>query len=619
MRVGNHRFGLGKVRRGARRRWRQWKEWAEMAARLAPFVRKRRRKLALAMACGAGYTAVGLAQPWALKLILDTVILGHPLPGFLVPVLRPAAGSRLLLLDALVVAIVGLALAKGLFYYYQRLLAARVGQRAVADLRMELYGHLQHLCSRFHDRRRTGDLLNRLTGDIRFLRDIFISLPISMTGELFLLVGMLAVMLAMDWSLTLLALLSVPAIAVILRTYQGPMRKAIRRQRDREGDIATTAAEALGAIRVIQSFCRQGLEIERFAVSNKRSLRTGLKATRLEAKLRWYAEVTVAVVTALVIGVAARRVLSGDLLPGDLIVFVSYLRNFNRPLRRVSRMAERSARGVAAGERVLEMLAVEPTIRDDPDAEEAPAFRGEIIFEGVSFEHRGGQRVLDGVDLRIRPGEKVAIVGPTGTGKSTLVSLLARFYDPTEGRVLIDGCDVRTVTLESLRRQVAIVFQEPVLFAASIAENVGYGKPEATEEEVRAAAERAGVHDVLLGLSEGYETVVGERGCTVSGGQRQCVAIARAMIKDAPIVILDEPTTGLDSESAVVVLRALDRLMEGRTVLMISHQLGSIRAADRILVLQGGKIVEEGTHETLAQGSGLYGSLSRLQVEALVS
>lgn len=590
-----------------------------MAARLAPFVRKRRRKLALAMACGAGYTAVGLAQPWALKLILDTVILGHPLPGFLVPVLRPAAGSRLLLLDALVVAIVGLALAKGLFYYYQRLLAARVGQRAVADLRMELYGHLQHLCSRFHDRRRTGDLLNRLTGDIRFLRDIFISLPISMTGELFLLVGMLAVMLAMDWSLTLLALLSVPAIAVILRTYQGPMRKAIRRQRDREGDIATTAAEALGAIRVIQSFCRQGLEIERFAVSNKRSLRTGLKATRLEAKLRWYAEVTVAVVTALVIGVAARRVLSGDLLPGDLIVFVSYLRNFNRPLRRVSRMAERSARGVAAGERVLEMLAVEPTIRDDPDAEEAPAFRGEIIFEGVSFEHRGGQRVLDGVDLRIRPGEKVAIVGPTGTGKSTLVSLLARFYDPTEGRVLIDGCDVRTVTLESLRRQVAIVFQEPVLFAASIAENVGYGKPEATEEEVRAAAERAGVHDVLLGLSEGYETVVGERGCTVSGGQRQCVAIARAMIKDAPIVILDEPTTGLDSESAVVVLRALDRLMEGRTVLMISHQLGSIRAADRILVLQGGKIVEEGTHETLAQGSGLYGSLSRLQVEALVS
>lgn len=619
MRVGNHRFGLGKVRRGARRRWRQWKEWAEMAARLAPFVRKRRRKLALAMACGAGYTAVGLAQPWALKLILDTVILGHPLPGFLVPVLRPAAGSRLLLLDALVVAIVGLALAKGLFYYYQRLLAARVGQRAVADLRMELYGHLQHLCSRFHDRRRTGDLLNRLTGDIRFLRDIFISLPISMTGELFLLVGMLAVMLAMDWSLTLLALLSVPAIAVILRTYQGPMRKAIRRQRDREGDIATTAAEALGAIRVIQSFCRQGLEIERFAVSNKRSLRTGLKATRLEAKLRWYAEVTVAVVTALVIGVAARRVLSGDLLPGDLIVFVSYLRNFNRPLRRVSRMAERSARGVAAGERVLEMLAVEPTIRDDPDAEEAPAFRGEIIFEGVSFEHRGGQRVLDGVDLRIRPGEKVAIVGPTGTGKSTLVSLLARFYDPTEGRVLIDGRDVRTVTLESLRRQVAIVFQEPVLFAASIAENVGYGKPEATEEEVRAAAERAGVHDVLLGLSEGYETVVGERGCTVSGGQRQCVAIARAMIKDAPIVILDEPTTGLDSESAVVVLRALDRLMEGRTVLMISHQLGSIRAADRILVLQGGKIVEEGTHETLAQGSGLYGSLSRLQVEALVS
>ncbi len=619
MQIGNRRFGLGKLRRGAHRRWRQWKQWTEMAARLAPFVRRRRRTLALAMACGAGYTLVGLSQPWALKLILDSVILGHPLPGFLVPVLGPAAGSRLQLLNALVLAIVFLALAKGLFYYYQRLLAARVGQRAVADLRMELYDHLQHLCSRFHDRRRTGDLINRLTGDIRFLRDIFISLPISLSGELLLLVGMLAVMLAMDWSLTLLALLSVPAIAVLLRTYQGPMRKAIRRQRDREGDIATTAAEALGAIRVIQSFCREEFESDRFAVSNKRSLRTGLKATRLEAKLRWYAEVTVAVVTALVIGVAARRVLTGALLPGDLIVFVTYLRNFNRPLRRVSRMAERSARGVAAGERVLEMLTLEPTVRDAPDAVEAPALRGEIVLEEVSFEHRGGQRVLDGVDLRIRPGEKIAIVGPTGTGKSTLVSLLPRFYDPAEGRVLIDGHDVRGLTLESLRRQVAIVFQEPILFAGSIAENVAYGKPEASEEEVVAAAERAGVHDVLLGLSEGYETVVGERGGTVSGGQRQCVAIARAMIKDAPIVILDEPTTGLDSESAAIVLRALDRLMEGRTVLMISHQLGSIRAADRILVLHGGRIVEEGTHETLARASGLYGNLSRLQVEALAS
>lgn len=605
-------ISLRGVRRGLRRRWSQWKAWAGMAVRLAPYVRRHKRRLGLALAFGLGYTAVGVLEPWPLKLILDNVLLDRPLPDFLAPLLG-GAGSTITLLNLLIAAIVLFAIVRGLFYYYQKLLASRVGQQATADLRLDLYSHLQALSFTFHDRRRTGDLLARLTSDVRYLRDIFISLPLSMTGELFVVFGMVVVMFLMDWSLTLLALLALPGIAVVLRIYQKPMKAAIRRQRDREGDIATIASEVLGAIKVVQGFRREQHEIDRFTVENKRSLRTGLKATRLEAKLRWYAEVAVAVVTAIVIGVAARRVLAGALSPGDLIVFVAYLRTFTRPLRRVSSMAERAARGAAAGDRVLEMLAVEPEVRDRPDAVPAPRLRGAIALERVSFVHRGRRVALRDVSLRIAAGERVAIVGPTGSGKSTLVSLIPRFYDPTEGAVAIDGLDVRGFTLTTLRDRIALVFQEPVLFATTIAENIAYGKPDATRDEIERAGRQAGIHEIVAALPDGYDAVLGERGGTLSGGERQCVAIARAIIKDAPIVILDEPATGLDGRSAALVLGALRGLMDGRTVVVISHHLHQIRDVDRVLVLEGGRIVDEGAPADLASRQGLYQTFQRLQ------
>lgn len=601
------------VRRSGRKRWKQWSAWAHMALRLSPYLRKGRGRLALALVCGIGYTLVGLAEPWTMKLILDNVLLDRPLPSVLAPILGGWAGHGLWLLNLLVVAIVLLAVARGLLYYYQKLLAARVGQQATADMRLELYSHLQRLPFTFHDRRRTGDLLARLTSDIRFLRDIFISLPLSMTSELFLILGMIAVMFLMDWSLTLLALMILPGIAWILRMYQRPMKQAIRQQRDREGQIATIASEVLGAIKVVQGFRRERYETDRFTVENKRSLRTGLKAARLEAKLRWYAEVAVAVVTAVVIGVAARRVLAGALSPGDLIVFVSYLRTFSRPLRRVSSMAERAARGAAAGDRVLEMLAIEPTVRDLPGAVRAPTFRGAIGFDGVSFHHRKGAPVLRDVDLEIEPAERVAIVGPTGAGKTTLVSLIPRFYDPTRGRVCIDGGDVRGFTLASLRDRIALVFQEPVLFATTVAENIAYGKRDATREEIVRAAQRAGIGPIMAALPEGYDTLLGERGGTLSGGERQCVAIARALIKDAPIVLLDEPTAGLDSVSAALVIEALRGLMEGRTVISISHQIATVRDVDRVVVLEDGRVVDEGTPAALRARDGLYQTFGKLQ------
>ena len=517
-----------RLRRAVRKRLGQWTAWSGTLARLAPFFRRHRSRFGLAVLCGAGYTALGLAEPWTLKLLLDNVILEHPLPRFLEPVLGWAAAGRLRLLNLLIGLVVAIAVVRGVLYYFQQLLAARVGQSVVTDIRLALFRHLQRLSFAFHDRRRTGDVLTRLTSDIRFLRDVFVALPLGITGELLLVGGMVVVMALMDWRLTLLALAIVPALGVMLRLYHRPMRAAVRRQREREGQLATMASEVLGAIRVVQGYRREEHEIARFSAENTRSLRTGLKAARLEARLRWYAEITVAVVTAAVLAVAARWVITGVLSPGDLIVFVAYLRTFSRPLRRVSSMAERAARGAAAGERVLEILSESPGVADQPGATTAPRFRGEIRFEGVTVSHRR-RAVLRDLNLVIEPGERVGLVGPTGSGKSTLAGLVPRFYDPLAGRVLIDGRDVRGYTVESLRDRVSMVFQEPVLFAATIAENIAYGNPNASRDDIVRAASSAGIHPVIAALPHDYDTILGERGGTLSGGERQCVAIARAV------------------------------------------------------------------------------------------
>jgi ABC-type multidrug transport system fused ATPase/permease subunit len=583
-----------------------------MARRLSPYVSRRRGRLGAALLFSIGYTVMGLVEPWTMKLILDNVLLQRPLPGPLEAVL--GENNRLTLLNLLIVAIILIAGLRGLFYYYQKLLMARAGQQAVADMRLDLYRHLQLLSFRFHDRRRTGDLLTRLTSDIRFLRDIFISLPLTLMGEILLVCGMVTVMFFMDWSLTLLALSAIPALALMLRLYQRPMRNAIRRQREREGEIASIASEVLGAIKIVQGFRREEYEVDRFTVQNKRSLRTGLKASRLEAKFRWYSEITVAVVVAVVIGVAVRRVLAGALSPGDLLVFVSYLRAFTRPLRRVSRMAERAARGTVAGERVLRMLEIEPTVRDRKDAVAVKGMRGEVAFENVSVTQPGGAAALTGIDLKVASGERIGLVGPTGSGKTTLVSLIPRFYDPTQGTVRVDGRDVSTLTLASLRDHIALVFQEPILFSTTITENVRYGNPDATDEDIVRTAQEAGLHDIVSRLPDGYDTVLGERGGTLSGGERQCVAVARALIKDAPIVILDEPSAGLDSRSSTLVMKAMERLMKGRTVFLISHQLENMRGMDRVVVLDRGRIVDVGRHDELLVRSSLYRGFHRLQV-----
>lgn len=587
------------ARDGHTSRWRarltRWRAFGAVLRRFAPYARARGRGLATAAGLAVVYMVVRLVEPWPLKLIFDHLLLAAPLPGWLQPLAALAGTDRTPLLGLCVTAILLVAVVSGLAYYRYNVLTAQLGNEVVSELRYDLYQHIQRLSFSFHDRRRTGDLLVRLTSDIRILRDAFVSLPMQAVEEGLVMVGMAVVMLAVDWQLAIPALLLPPAIVPLVRRYRRPMREAIRQQRRREGDLASVAADALGAIKVVQGFRLERQELARFGGANSRSLRQGVRAARLEAKLKWASEVAVGLVTALVVGLAVRRIHSGAFTPGELIVFVSYLRSFARPLRRISRTTEQITRTTTAGERILDILSTEPDVMDRLGAVAAPTFRGVIHFDHVSFAYPSGAVVLAAVDLRIAAGERVAIVGATGAGKSTLVSLVPRFYDPTAGCVRIDGHDIRTLTLASLRDQVSLVFQDPVLFPTSIAANIAMGRPGATMDDVVTAARSAGIDEVIRRLPAGYDTVLGERGGTLSGGQRQCVTIARALIRNTPIVILDEPTTGLDARACALVVEALHRLVDGRTVLLISHDLPKLGRLDRIVVLDRGRIVKGGT------------------------
>lgn len=570
----------------------KWRSFISMASHFTSHVKKQKRRLFLSLLAGIVYITFGMLEPWPLKMIFDNVFYTKPYPAF-VSSLESIRENKLLVLNILVASIIILAVVKGIFYYFQQILTSRAGQQIISGVRVDLYSHIQKLSFSFHDRRRTGDILARLTTDIKILRDVLVSLPLTCSSELLLMAGMLIVMLCMDWTLALLALIIVPILIVLTKKYRMPMKKAIIKQREREGDLTTLASEVLGAIKVVQGFHQESNEVEKFCSNNKNSLKSGLKATRLEAKLKWASELSVALVSAIVVGVAGRKVLSGILSPGDLLVFVYYLRNFNRPLRRISKITEQMARGTASGERVLKLMRIKPDIVDLPKAYTAPPFKGEIQYNNVCFKYSFGKVVLNNINLNIKPGEKVALIGKTGSGKSTLISLLPRFYEPSSGTITIDNNNIQNLKMKSLREQISLVFQEPVLFATTIAENIAYGKPNASFSEVEEAAKKAKIHDIIQSLQEGYDTIIGERGSTLSGGQRQCVSIARAIIKNAPIIILDEPTSGLDKESARLVMSAINELMEGKTVLIISHQAQTIQDVDTTYVIEDGNIVEE--------------------------
>jgi len=561
-------------------------------AHLAPHLGPHRRTLQAAAACMLGVSVMELLRPWPLKLIFDAILIPQQSTIEWLARYPALAGDTNLLLGIVAVSILLIAILYGLFGFGQSYLTASVGQKVVAAIRHQLYSHIQRLSHSFHDDSATGDLLARLTGDIRMMRELLVTAVIYISDRSLTLIGLLGIMLWMDWQLTLVAVGILPVLVFLVGRFSREIKGATRKQRRRESQITQAMNEKLSAINVVQAFAREAYEEEQFAQHNDLSMKAGLKATRLEAQMNRVVQIILAIGTAAVVWFGVLRVQAGVLTPGDLLVFTAYLTGMYKPVRKLSSLTGRVAKATACGERIVAILETEAEIRDAPDAVPAPRFSGEIVFEGVNFAYPGGPPVLRDASFSIEPGQTIALIGASGTGKSTLASLLLRFYDPVSGRIRIDGQDIRRYTLESLRSQIAVVLQESLLFNTSIRDNIAYGKLDAGMDEIVAAARSAHAHEFIEKLPNGYDTVVSERGASLSGGQRQRVAIARAIIRQAPIVIMDEPTASLDLVSKAEVESALAELTTHTTCITITHDIRQASRADRALRIDQGSIYE---------------------------
>lgn len=569
------------------------------------------RDIALATACIVGVSAMALLAPWPLKLAVDHVMLGRPWPAALAPLagsLPGGAGA----LAALAAALLGIALLGGVFAFYQRFITTRLGYRIVYRLRSELFDHLQRLSLSFHNRAHTGELLNKVTGDTSLLKDVYTESLLQLSTHGLTLIGVFVVMLLLDWQLALVVATTFPLLFWALVAVLRRVRLAARRQRRHEGYAASRLGELLASVSLVQAFGREDYERERFEQESAESMEQSIRTARMEAAATRLVEVVSALGSALVLLLGGMQVLRGTMTPGDLLVFSSYVGTIYRPVRGMARLSTRLSRAGASAERIREIFAIEPDIRDAPDAIEASALRGEIRFDNVTFGYTPGKPVLRGVSFTVPAGRRVALVGASGAGKSTIASLVLRLYDPQQGAVLIDGTDVRRFRRESLRREIGVVLQEAMLFGASIRENIAYGKPDAGDGEIERAAREAHAHEFIVGLPDGYDEVLGEGGGTLSGGQRQRICLARALIKRPAILIMDEPTAAVDADSDALIRDALHRLQQGKTTLLIAHHLDSVKDADWILVLKDGRIVEEGTHAELVRRGGYYCELFRL-------
>ena len=579
-------------------------------------LRPHRKALIAGLTAVIGEGIADLLQPWPLKVVFDNVlrmkaIAGH---GWLNNLIASTTGGdrletlKLAALGALVIAAVG-----AVCTYFEKYLTTSVGQWVMHDLRRTLYSHIQRLSLSYHDHKQTGDLISRVTSDIDAIQSFIASGLLGAMVSTLTLVGMVIVMFYMNWRFTLVALSVAPVLFAVVYTYTRRIKKAAREVRKKQGEIVSTIQEVLTSIRVVKAFAREEFEQHRLEEESLESVEIALRARGLKAKLLPLVEIIVAAGTALVLWFGARMVLDGAMQAGSLIVFIFYLGKMYKPMQDLSKMTDSYTKAAVGYERIREVLQTKYEVLDLPGARPAPRLRGTIEFDNVEFSYEPGVPVLRGVRLRIDAGQTVALVGPTGAGKTTIISLIPRFYDPDSGAIRIDGRDVRRFTQRSLRQQISFVLQETILFHGPIWYNIAYGKPDASRAEILRAAELANAGEFIDRMPQGYDTLVGERGATLSGGQRQRIAIARAVVRDTPILILDEPATGLDASSEQLVFEALDRLMEGKTSIVIAHRLSTIRRAANILVVKDGAIVERGRHEELLRAGELYAQLYELQ------
>ena len=565
--------------------------------RLLAYIKPYLGRLGLAVICIIIASGANLYLPWIIKDMIDKVL----------------AEKDMAMLNVISVSIVVVFAIRGFFYFWQSYLVSYIGQRVVVDVREVMFRKFQRMPMAYFDKHQTGETMSYVTNDVSAIQSALVDNLIEFFTEAAILVGSIVLMLYIDWKLTLLTLITVPMVGYAMKIFGKKIKRAGALIQERMADITALLQESISSIRVVKSFVREDYEMQRFKAENLLNFQAVMKNVQLTSMLTPTVEFLAAVAVTFIVWFGGYEVVQGIMSAGSLVAFLTYAVNLANPVKRLSRIYGRMQQAMAAIDRIFSVLDLEETVNDKPNAITLPKVSGKVTVENITFSYDDKHNALENVSFEVSPGQMIAFVGPSGAGKSTIANLIPRFYDVQQGAIKIDGYDIRDVTLNSLREQIGIVPQETLLFSTTVMENIRYGRLDATDDEVIAAAKAANADTFIRELPEGYKTQIGERGLNLSGGQRQRMAIARAMLKNPQILILDEATSALDTESEKIVQAALDELMVGRTSFVIAHRLSTIFAADQIFVIDKGQICEHGTHAELLKLGGVYSNLYNIQ------
>jgi ABC-type multidrug transport system fused ATPase/permease subunit len=588
-----------------------------MISLMRELIRPYRGTIAIILLAMLVETAMSLAAPWPLKIIIDNVVGSHKLPPAVREIVKPLLthGDKLQVAALAAAIFVLIALLGALASYIDNYYTASVGQWVAHDLRLRTYHHLQRLSLGYYDTHQSGALLSTITTDIQTIQGFASSSTLNILIDLLTIILMLGLMFWLNWDFTLIAVALTPVLLFFVFRFKKAVKKATHQVRNEQAEMVAVVQQGLESVQVIKAFGRQDLEQEALRRVSQSTVDAALSARRIKSLLSPIVTIAVALCTAMVLWRGAALVLAGTMTVGALTVYLAYLTKFFKPVKDLATTTNAIAQAAVGVDRVRAILETDTILPERPDAAEPQSLKGNVVFEHVAFGYNGDTPVLKDVSFCIDPGQLVGIVGPTGSGKSTVVSLIPRFYDPSQGTVKIDGRDVRDYKINALREHIGYVLQDTVLFHGTILDNIAFGRPEATREEIVEAAKLANADEFIARMAKGYDTMVGERGSTLSGGQRQRIGIARVMVRNSPILLMDEPTAALDSESEKLVIEAMERLMKGRTVITIAHRLSTIRDADKIIVIDQGAVAESGTHDELMALNGIYAALHRTQFD----